>query len=187
MAMEGMDNTVTEGGHLFTIVTGPRIARVTDPTMAHSLSTLTGRQCKATDNLEEEVSHFLYYCATHPNTGIQLMASDMVLTLHLNASYLYEPDSKSRVTGHFCLPKYKDKILNNGAVKTLSKIIKHVLLTTAEAKTTAILLNCKSAQALRVSFKEIDHPQPKIPVATDNTTAVGLIQKTMIPKKGEVK
>ena len=154
-------------------------ARATDPTMAHTLSSIAARQCKATENLEEEVSHFLDYCATHPNAGVRFMASDMILTLHSDASYLSEPDPKSRAAGHFYLSKYKDKIFNNGAVMTLSKIIKHVLSSASEAETAAIFLNCKAALPLRVSLEEMGHPQPKTPVTGDNTTAVGLIQNTM--------
>ena len=137
------------------------------------------------ENLEEEVSHFLDYCATHPNAGVRFIASDMVLTFHSDAPYLSEPASRSRATGHLYLSKYKEEIFNNGAVMTLSKIMKHVLSSAPEAKTAAIFLNCKAALPLRVSLKEMGHPQPKTPVTTDNTTAVGLIQNTMIPKNAK--
>jgi hypothetical protein len=160
-------------------------ARATDPTMARTLSSIAARQSKATVNLEEEVSHFLDYCASHPNAGVRFMASDMILALHSDASYLSEPDSKSRAAGHFYLSKYKDEIFNNGAVMTLSKIIKHVLSSASEAESAAIFLNCKAALPLRISLEEMGHPQPKTPVTTDNTTAVGLIQKTMTPKKAK--
>ena len=102
--------------------------------------------------------------------------------MHSSASYLSDPDSKSKVAGHFYLSKHKDEIFNNGAVMTLSKIIKHVLSSASEAETAAIFYNCKAALPLRVSLEEMGHPQPKTPVTTDNTTAVGLIQRTMIPK-----
>ena len=69
---------------------------------------------------------------------------------------------------------------------TLLKIIKHVLSSTPEAETAAaIVLNCKAALPLRVSLKKMGRLQPKTPVTTDNTTAVSLIQKTMIPKKSK--
>ena len=65
---------------------------------------------------------------------------------------------------------------------TLSKIIKHVMSSASEAETAAIFYNCKPALPLRVSLEEMGHDQPKTPVTTDNTTAHGLIKKTMIPK-----
>ena len=66
---------------------------------------------------------------------------------------------------------------------TLSKIIKHVMPSASEAETAAIFYNCKAALMLRVSLEEMGHEQPKTPVTTDNTTAHGLIKKTMIPKR----
>ena len=114
-------------------------AQASDPTMARALSYIVSRQSKGTAKLVEEVRHFLDYCATHPNSGVRFMASDMILALHSDTSYLSEPDSKSRSAGHFYLSKKKDEIFNNGAVMTLSKIIKHVLASASEAETAALL------------------------------------------------
>ena len=66
------------------------------------------------------------YCATHSNAGVRFHTSDMMLVMHSNGSYLSEPESKSRAAGHFYLSKINEKF-NNGAVVTLSKIIKHVM------------------------------------------------------------
>ena len=54
------------------------------------------------------------------------MASNMILALHSDGSHLSEVDSKSRAAGHFYLTNKDDKDTNNGAILTLSKIIKHV-------------------------------------------------------------
>ena len=42
--------------------------------------------------------------------------------------------------------------------------------------------NCKAAAPLRTALAEIGHPQPPTPVTTDNSTAQGLITKSMVPK-----
>ena len=80
--------------------------------MAATLSSIATRQSKATTNLEEEVNQFLDYCATHPNAGVRFVASDMILAMHSDASYLSEPDSKSRAAGYFYLTinNHKDDI-----------------------------------------------------------------------------
>ena len=78
--------------------------------------------------------------------------------------------------------KQNDKSFNSGAIMTLSKIIKHVMLSASESETAAIFYNFKAALPLRVSLEEIGHEQPKTPVTTDNTKAHGLIKKTIIPK-----
>ena len=45
------------------------------------------------------------YCATHPNAGVRFVASDMMLALHSDASYLSELESKSRAAGKNFLGK----------------------------------------------------------------------------------
>ena len=75
--------------------------------MAATLSSIASRQSKATTDLDDEVKQFLDYCHTHPNAGVRFVASDMVLSLHSDASYLSEPNAKSRAAGHFYLSKKK--------------------------------------------------------------------------------
>ena len=150
--------------------------------MAHTLSYIASRQSKGTNKLEEERRNFLDYCATHPNSGVLFMSSDMILALNSDASYLSEPESKSRAAGHFYLSKNKDEILNNGAVMKLYKIIKNVHDSAKEAETAALFYNCKAATPLRLTLEIMGHPQPKNPVTSYNTAALGLIKKTMIPK-----
>jgi len=150
--------------------------------MAATMSSIASRQSKGTEKLEEEVRQFLDYCATHPNAGVQFVASDMLLALHSDVSYLLEPESKSRAAGHFYLGKLNDEDFDNGAILTLSKIIKHVMTSESEAETAALFYNCKAAAPLRTTLAEMGHPQAKTLVTMDNSTAQGLITKTMIPK-----
>ena len=160
-------------------------SRATDPTMAKTLSSIAGRQAEATENLEEEVRHFMDYCATHPDAVVRFMASDMILALHSDASYLSEPGAKSRAGGHFYLKNKTDRDTNNGAVLTLSKIIKHVMTSASEAEIAALFLNCKAAIPLRMALEEMGHPQPQTPAVTDNSSAEGLINKSMTPKRAK--
>ena len=73
------------------------------------------------------IKQLLNYVATHSNAGIHYVASDMILNLHSDASYLSEPKSKIRSGGHFWLGKKGDKDFKNGAIVTLSSVIKHVM------------------------------------------------------------
>ena len=43
------------------------------------------------------------YVAMHPNATIQCIASDMILLVHSNASYLLEQNIKSLVGGYYYL------------------------------------------------------------------------------------
>ena len=82
------------------------------------------------------------YCSTHPDAVVRSMASEMILALHSDASYLSEPGAKSRAGGHFYFKDKTDRERNNGAILTLSKIIKHGMSSASEAGTAALFLNC---------------------------------------------
>jgi hypothetical protein len=46
------------------------------------------------------VHQFLDYAATYPNAIITYKASDMILAIHSDTSYLSEPKARSRAGGH---------------------------------------------------------------------------------------
>ena len=160
-------------------------SRATDPIMAKTLSSIAGRQAKATEKLKEELNQFLDYCSTHPDARVRYVASDMILALHSDASHLSEPKSKSRAAGHFYLTRNNNKDMNNGTILTLSKIIKHVVGSASEAEVAALFYNCETAIPLRLALMEMGHPQPKTPAVTDNTTAEGLMNETMTSNKSK--
>jgi hypothetical protein len=62
---------------------------------------------------------------------------------------------------------------NNGAIMTNATIIKVVMSSAAEAELGALFLNAKEGVYLRQILTEMDHPQPRTPLQTDNTTAEG--------------
>ena len=76
--------------------------------MACTLISIVSHQSKGTEQLEEEVRNFFNYCATHLNSGVRFMASNMILALHLKASYISKPEYMSRSAGHFYLSKNKN-------------------------------------------------------------------------------
>ena len=153
--------------------------------MGKTLSSIAGRQAKATEKLKTEVNQFLDYCHTHPDARVRYLASDMILALHSDGSYNSEPNSKSRAGGHYYLTDKGNYDLSNGAILTLSNIIKFVMSSASEVEVASLFYNCKAALPLRIALEEMGHPQPATPVITDNTTAEGLVNKTMIPKKSK--
>ena len=78
-------------------------ARATDTTIPLALSEIATQQSKATKRTEERAHQFLDYMATHPEAKIRYWASDMVLNVHSDASYLTAPNGRSRAGGHFFL------------------------------------------------------------------------------------
>jgi len=107
----------------------------------------------------------------------------MILAVHTDASYLSELGGKSRAAGHFYLINQNDEDFNNGAILTLSSIIKHVMSSASEAELATLYYGCKQAAPIRVTLEEMGHPQlAPTPVTTDNITAQGLTMGTMTPK-----
>eukprot|EP00957_Ditylum_brightwellii_P090443 6887935-Ditylum_brightwellii.AAC.1 len=76
----------------------------------------------------EEVCHqLLDYVATYPNAAVCFVASDMILAVHSDASYLFKSKARSRETGHFYLATKNNEDYNTRAVLILSTIIRHVV------------------------------------------------------------
>jgi hypothetical protein len=82
-------------------------ASAIDSSMLVALGALAAAQTRATSNTEATITHFLDYAATHPDTAIRFHASDMQLHAHRDASYLSQPQSRSRVGGIFFLSSPK--------------------------------------------------------------------------------
>ena len=68
-----------------------------------ALGTLETQQSKPTESLWEEITWFLNYAASHLDAKICFSASDMILYIASDGSYLSETKSCSRVGGIFYL------------------------------------------------------------------------------------
>jgi hypothetical protein len=49
----------------------------------------------------------------------------------------------------------------------------------AEAECGGLYMNAKEAVPMRITLEELDHPQPATPMRTDNSTADGIMNKTV--------
>ena len=58
---------------------------------------------KPTENTMKRVKQFLDYMYTHPDAKIRYRASDMILNIHSDASYLSATKARSRAGGYFFL------------------------------------------------------------------------------------
>jgi hypothetical protein len=150
-------------------------SRAVDPTMNTALSSLASQQAKGTEQTAQDAVKFLNYCATHPDATLRYHASDMILKIHSDASYLSESKARSRSAGHFYMGnKDNDDDTHNGSILATTQIMKAVLSSASEAETGALFDNTKRATILRTTLDEMGHPQPATPVQTDNSTACGI-------------
>ena len=129
------------------------------------------------------VRQLLDYCATQEDAIIAYNASKMILTVHSDAGYCNVKNSRSRAGGHFYLSDGEDDSPNNGAILTIATIIKAVMSSAAEAELGAIYLNAREAVFIRQILIEMGHPQMRTPIQTDNSTAEGVINNTIQPKR----
>ncbi len=107
----------------------------------------------------------------------------MILGIHSDASYLSEPKAQSRAGGHFFLSNGTDKAPNNGAFLNISQIIKSVMSSVAEAELGALYINAHEAVPCRSVLHEMGHSQPPTPIQTDNSTALGVVTNSILPRR----
>ena len=119
-----------------------------NPTLLTALSELSSAQATATDATKCACQEFLDYCASHPDGSIRYHASDMILKLHSNSSYLNTVGARSRQGGHLYLGNKSEPDILNGAVLNLAAIMKMVLSSAAEAEFGALFHNTKEATPL---------------------------------------
>jgi hypothetical protein len=158
-------------------------ARAVDNKLLHALSEI-GTQQAATEATNKRVNHLLDYCSTYPNDGILYRTSDMILAAHSDTAYLKVSKACSRAGVHIMLSEDIPVPTFNGHILTISQIIKCVASSAAKAELAGPLYICaKEMVPLRNSLVEMGWPQPQSPIQTDNTTALGIANKTIITKK----
>jgi len=158
------------------------LARAVDSTMLTPLSALAAEQSNPTEETMKKCKQFLDYAASQEEAVLTYVASDMVLAIHSDASYLSERNARSRAGGHFYMSDNSKFPPNNGAVLNISQIIKAVMSSAAESELGALFINAKGAVPARMTLEEMGHQQPPTPVQTDNSTAHGVLTNTITPK-----
>ena len=152
-------------------------ARAIDHTTLPGLSGIASEQADARESTEERAEQLLDYLATHPDAVVRYYASDMILNIHSDASYLSEPRARSRIAGYYFLgskPTHGQPIKLNGVIFTFCGILKFVVASAAEAELGAIFLNCKEGKIVRLILEELGHKQPPTPMHCNNKTATGI-------------
>jgi hypothetical protein len=122
-------------------------AQAVDMMVLMALCSVAIKQTKATEKTIERCIQLLDYLATNETTKIRCHASEMILNIHSDASYLSDPGAHSRACGPFVMgwmPKVNKLIQLNGAFHTNSAIMRFVVASTAEAKLSNLFHNCQT-------------------------------------------
>jgi hypothetical protein len=164
-------------------------ARAIDSTLLTAIGELATEQSEGTTTTMDKLAQLLNYCATNPDATVRFTASDMILAVESDASYLSVVKARSRAAGYFFLTNKPanptDALKPNGAVHVLCHIMREVLSSAAEAELGALFHNGKEACPLRIALEEMGHPQPATPMATDNNTASGIATDTVKQKRSK--
>ena len=73
----------------------------------------------------------------------------------------------------------------NGPILTIAQIIKFFMTSAAEAELGALYVTAKELVPIHQTLTEMGWKQPVTPIQTDNTTAAGIVNNTIIPKKSK--
>jgi hypothetical protein len=161
-------------------------AQAVDPTVLMPSNDIATEQTKATEKTQAATNRLLDYLATHPDATIRYHASDMILHIHSDASYLSVSNARSRLGGLFFLGNKSPKQDTlNGSILNVASVIKNVVASAAESEVGACFHNAQSGAPLRVTITELGHTQPPTPLRTDNSTAFGILNKTIKQKRSK--
>jgi hypothetical protein len=163
-------------------------ARAVDLTMLPALGTLAAQQSAPTKHTIQALTQFLNYAASHPDAIIRYRASDMILSVESDCSYLSEPKARSRWAGFHFLGEHNDTGIAtrlNGPIHVPCQILKEIVSSAAEGELAGVFHNAKEACPIRICLDELGHPQPATPLITDNTTAAGIANDTVKQKRSK--
>jgi hypothetical protein len=161
-------------------------ARAVDSTVLMPINDIAMEQIKVTEKTQAATNQMLDYLATHPDAKIRCHASNMVLHIHSDASYISVSNARSRLGGLFFLgnksPKQDDL---NGSIPNVAAVINNMVASAAESEIGACFHNTQSGAPLRVTLTELGHTQPPTPLRTNNSTAYGIVNETINQKRSK--
>jgi hypothetical protein len=161
-------------------------ARAVDPTVLMPLNDIATEQTKATEKTQAATNQLLDYLATHPDATLRYHASDMILHIHIDASYISVSNTRSQLRGlFFCGDKSLQEDNLNVSILNVASIIKNVVASAAESEVGACFQNAQSGAPLRVTLTELVHIKPPTPLHTDNSTTFGIFNETIKQKRSK--
>jgi hypothetical protein len=157
--------------------------RAVDPSICTAVHQLGSVQSKPTENDMSKMERLiLQYVYSHQNNGIRYYASNMVLQLMSDASYLSRPKARS-VCGSFSYFGLPTTI--NGPISCGSWMIDCVCASVAEAETAGGFQAAQTASHHRRIASDLGYPQRATALRMDNTVAIGIASGTMNAKRSK--
>ncbi len=158
------------------------LGRAVNSTLLCPISAFASQSSKPTEDTMRQTLQLLDYLAMQEDAVLSYHASNKVLTVLSNASYLSEPKARSRAGVHFFLSNDTTIPPNNGAVLNIAHIIKNVMSLATKAELAGLYITAHKAVYIRIILEELGHKQPPTPIQTDNAMADTVINGKVQPK-----
>ncbi len=128
-------------------------ARAVNSTMLVTLSNIVEEQANSTKSTMQKCLQLLDYTTRQENVVVTYQASNMVITIHSDASYLSKPQACNQVGDHFSMSHNKTNPPDNVAVHTVAKIIIAVMSSAAEVELGAFFIIAKTAVPIYITLE----------------------------------
>ena len=156
------------------------VGRAVNNKLLVALSAIGSQKASATEETNKAINHLLDYCTTCPDDGILYPASDMILAGNSDAGFNNKTKVRSSAGAHIFLSEHESIPRWNGPVLTIG--MKYAVSSAVEAEMTALFHTAKEMIPLRHTLTEMGRKQPPLPVQSNNSTAVGMTNCTLIPR-----
>jgi hypothetical protein len=110
----------------------------------------------------------------------------MVLCAHLVAGFLNKTNSHSCAGPHIFLSENEPFPRFNGAILSIAQMIKVVMASAAKSEHAAHFVTAREMIPHWQNLISMGWPQPKSPIQTDNSTAAGVTNKTIVPLRAKM-
>ncbi len=159
------------------------LGRAVDSTLLCPISAIASQSSKPTEGTMQQTLQLLDYLTTQEDSVLSYYASNLVLAVHSNASYLSKPEAQSQASGHFFLSSNTTVPPNNGAILNMAHIIKKVMSSATEVELAGLYIMACKAVYIRIILEELGHVQPPTPIQTDNAMADSIINGKVQPRQ----
>ena len=155
------------------------------------LNLISASQSKPTTSTNQDITQFLNYAAPHPDATIRYTGSGMFIHVHSDASFLCEPNAKSRIGSFYFLsnqspdptkPSIQQPKLNS-ALHVECRLLRRIIASATEAEIGGVFHNCQTSVPIRTTLQELGHPQPPTQIQTDKSTTAGFANSTIKIKR----
>jgi hypothetical protein len=163
--------------------------RLVDARILQATCALASEQATATLGTLKRLERLLGFVSGHRFGRIVFHASDMVLSVLSDASYLSRPRARSVAGSFHHLTRLPQSGLPpdplafiNGPLSCHSNTIPVVCFSVQEAEYAALFAAARIADNERLILHNLGYPQPLTLLLRDNEIAVGLANKTITPR-----